>query len=48
MDEFHADIPAHDEWKAAVMAGEIELDQIDTSPYLRRFGAKSVKLNAGS
>ncbi|HEV7760268.1 MAG TPA: LLM class flavin-dependent oxidoreductase [Acidimicrobiales bacterium] len=48
MDEFHADIPAHDEWKAAVMAGDIALDEIDTSPYLRRFGAKSVKLNAGS
>jgi alkanesulfonate monooxygenase SsuD/methylene tetrahydromethanopterin reductase-like flavin-dependent oxidoreductase (luciferase family) len=44
MPEFHANIPAHDEWKAAVMSGDLDLDEIDTSPYLRRFGAKSVRL----
>jgi alkanesulfonate monooxygenase SsuD/methylene tetrahydromethanopterin reductase-like flavin-dependent oxidoreductase (luciferase family) len=44
MPEFHANIPAHEEWKAAVMSGDLALDEIDTSPYLRRFGAKSVRL----
>ena len=44
MPEFHANIPAHEEWKAAVMSGDLDLDEIDTSPYLRRFGAKSVRL----
>jgi alkanesulfonate monooxygenase SsuD/methylene tetrahydromethanopterin reductase-like flavin-dependent oxidoreductase (luciferase family) len=44
MPEFHANIAAHEEWKAAVMSGEHTLDQIDTSPYLRRFGEKSVRL----
>ncbi|HET8618721.1 MAG TPA: LLM class flavin-dependent oxidoreductase [Acidimicrobiales bacterium] len=44
MPEFHAGIGAHEEWKAAVMSGERTLDQIDTSPYLRRFGDKSVRL----
>ena len=44
MDEFHANIPIHEEWKAEVMAGERPLDVIDTSPYLARFGRKSVRL----
>jgi alkanesulfonate monooxygenase SsuD/methylene tetrahydromethanopterin reductase-like flavin-dependent oxidoreductase (luciferase family) len=44
MDEFHANVPAHEEWKADVMAGERPLDVIDTSPYKARFGAKSVRL----
>jgi alkanesulfonate monooxygenase SsuD/methylene tetrahydromethanopterin reductase-like flavin-dependent oxidoreductase (luciferase family) len=44
MPEFHANIDAHEEWKAAVMSGERTLDEIDTSPYLRRFGEKSVRL----
>ena len=30
MPEFHAREPEHQEWKAAVLAGEIELDEIDT------------------
>ena len=34
MPEFHADEPAHQEWKQGVLSGEIELDRIDTSPYL--------------
>ncbi|WP_439815306.1 LLM class flavin-dependent oxidoreductase [Zavarzinia sp. CC-PAN008] len=33
MPEFHADEPAHQAWKAKVLAGEIELDEIDTKPY---------------
>jgi alkanesulfonate monooxygenase SsuD/methylene tetrahydromethanopterin reductase-like flavin-dependent oxidoreductase (luciferase family) len=44
MDEFHANVPIHEEWKAEVMAGERPLDVIDTSPYLARFGRKSVRL----
>jgi alkanesulfonate monooxygenase SsuD/methylene tetrahydromethanopterin reductase-like flavin-dependent oxidoreductase (luciferase family) len=44
MEEFHANIPAHEEWKAGVMAGEIELEEIDTAGFQRRFGAKSVRV----
>ncbi|HZM39216.1 MAG TPA: LLM class flavin-dependent oxidoreductase [Acidimicrobiales bacterium] len=44
MDEFHANVPVHEEWKAEVMAGERPLDVIDTSPYMARFGKKSVRL----
>jgi luciferase family oxidoreductase group 1 len=33
MPEFHAMEPAHDEWKAGVLAGEIHLEEIDTSAY---------------
>jgi alkanesulfonate monooxygenase SsuD/methylene tetrahydromethanopterin reductase-like flavin-dependent oxidoreductase (luciferase family) len=44
MDEFHANVPAHEEWKAGVMAGEIQLEELDTAPHLRRFGAKAVRV----
>jgi len=44
MDEFHANVPVHEEWKAEVMAGERPLGVIDTSPYMARFGKKSVRL----
>jgi alkanesulfonate monooxygenase SsuD/methylene tetrahydromethanopterin reductase-like flavin-dependent oxidoreductase (luciferase family) len=44
MDEFHANVPAHEEWKAGVMAGEIRLEELDTAPHLRRFGAKAVRV----
>jgi len=44
MDEFHANVPAHEEWKEGVMAGEIELEEIDTAAFLARFGAKAVKV----
>lgn len=33
MPEFHADETAHQAWKQAVLAGEIELEDIDTQPY---------------
>jgi alkanesulfonate monooxygenase SsuD/methylene tetrahydromethanopterin reductase-like flavin-dependent oxidoreductase (luciferase family) len=33
MPEFHAREPAHQEWKRGVLAGEIQLDEIDTDPY---------------
>jgi alkanesulfonate monooxygenase SsuD/methylene tetrahydromethanopterin reductase-like flavin-dependent oxidoreductase (luciferase family) len=42
MPEFHANIPAHEEWKAKVLAGEIELEEIDTQPFRDRYGAKAV------
>jgi len=37
MPEFHADEPAHQEWKRKVLAGEIRLDEIDTTPFKDRF-----------
>jgi alkanesulfonate monooxygenase SsuD/methylene tetrahydromethanopterin reductase-like flavin-dependent oxidoreductase (luciferase family) len=33
MPEFHEREPEHQEWKAGVLAGEIELPEIDTTPY---------------
>ncbi|HEX2559111.1 LLM class flavin-dependent oxidoreductase, partial [Phenylobacterium sp.] len=45
MPEFHGNIPAHEEWKAKVMAREIELEEIDTAAFTARYGAKSVDLN---
>ena len=42
MPEFHANVPAHEQWKARVMAGEIELEEIDTDPYNQRYGDKAV------
>ncbi|HET6949823.1 MAG TPA: LLM class flavin-dependent oxidoreductase, partial [Acidimicrobiales bacterium] len=44
MDEFHANVPAHERWKSGVLAGDIELEEIDTEPFLRRFGAKAVRI----
>ena len=40
MPEFHAMEPAHQDWKRKVMAGEIDLEEIDTTPYRERFGKK--------
>ncbi len=33
MPEFHANIPAHEAWKAKVLAGEIRLEEVDTTPF---------------
>ena len=33
MPEFHANIPAHEAWKAKVLAGEITLEEVDTTPF---------------
>jgi len=38
MPEFHAEEPAHQEWKRQVMAGEIQLEERDTSAHRDRFG----------
>ncbi len=44
MPEFHARIPAQEEWKRQVLAGEIELEEIDTQPFRDRYGPNSVQL----
>jgi alkanesulfonate monooxygenase SsuD/methylene tetrahydromethanopterin reductase-like flavin-dependent oxidoreductase (luciferase family) len=44
MPEFHANIPDHEQWKAQVLAREIELEEIDTQQFTDRYGAKSVQL----
>ena len=42
MPEFHANIPAHEAWKADVMAGRLTLEEIDTQAFQDRFGAKAL------
>jgi alkanesulfonate monooxygenase SsuD/methylene tetrahydromethanopterin reductase-like flavin-dependent oxidoreductase (luciferase family) len=44
MPEFHANIPAHEEWKAQVLSGARSLEEIDTEQFNQRYGAKAVKL----
>jgi alkanesulfonate monooxygenase SsuD/methylene tetrahydromethanopterin reductase-like flavin-dependent oxidoreductase (luciferase family) len=44
MPEFHAREPEHQEWKRGVLAGEIELEEIDTAPYRDRFGPNAVQI----
>ena len=44
MPEFHANIPGHEEWKAQVLAGEIELEEIDTEPFKDRYGRKAIQV----
>ncbi len=46
MPEFHANIAAQDAWKAKVLSGEIELEEIDTAPFRDRYGPNSVQLKA--
>jgi len=46
MPEFHADEPAHQEWKRKVLAREFELEEIDTTPYRERFGPNTVPIPA--
>jgi hypothetical protein len=44
MPEFHDAEAEHQEWKQGVLAGDIELDEIDTTPYTSRFSKNSVQL----
>src|SRR6185436_7307190 len=44
MPEFHANESAHQEWKRQVLARDIELDDIDTTPYRERFGPNTVPI----
>jgi alkanesulfonate monooxygenase SsuD/methylene tetrahydromethanopterin reductase-like flavin-dependent oxidoreductase (luciferase family) len=45
MPEFQAMEPEHQAWKQKVLAGEIELEEIDTSPYKSRYSKNSVQLD---
>jgi alkanesulfonate monooxygenase SsuD/methylene tetrahydromethanopterin reductase-like flavin-dependent oxidoreductase (luciferase family) len=42
--EFQANEPAHQEWKRNVLSGEIELEDLDTTPYTDRYGPNSVQI----
>ena len=44
MPEFHANVPAQEEWKRQVLAGEIDLEEIDTAPHRDRYGQNSVQV----
>ncbi len=44
MPEFHANEPKHQEWKQKVLSGEIELEELDTTPFTDRYGPNSVQL----
>jgi alkanesulfonate monooxygenase SsuD/methylene tetrahydromethanopterin reductase-like flavin-dependent oxidoreductase (luciferase family) len=44
MPEFHANIPAHEQWKADVLSGAHLLEEVETEQFTQRYGAKSVKL----
>lgn len=44
MPEFQAAELEHQEWKQKVLAGEIELEEIDTAPFQSRFSENSVQL----
>jgi alkanesulfonate monooxygenase SsuD/methylene tetrahydromethanopterin reductase-like flavin-dependent oxidoreductase (luciferase family) len=46
MPEFHANIPEHENWKHGVLAGEIELEEIDTERFTMRYGPKAVEVKA--
>ncbi|ETX01136.1 MAG: hypothetical protein ETSY2_37790, partial [Candidatus Entotheonella gemina] len=44
MPEFHANEPKHQEWKRKVLSGEIELEELDTTPHTDRYGKNSVQI----
>jgi hypothetical protein len=44
MPEFHAHEPEHQAWKQRVLNHEIELEEIDTTPYRDRYGPNSVQI----
>jgi hypothetical protein len=43
MPEFHEREPKHQAWKQSVLAGEIELAEVDTDPYKERYGMAQPK-----
>ena len=45
MPEFQAAEPEHQQWKQKVLAGEIELEEIDIAPFRSRFSENSVQLS---
>ena len=48
MPEFHAREPEHQKWKAAVLAGEIELEEVDTESFNFRGSAKPTIASDGA
>ena len=46
MPEFQGHHAAHEAWKAQVMAGEIELEEIETAAFQDRYGTKSMPVQA--
>ena len=44
MPEFHAREPEHQDWKRRALAGEITLEEIDTTPFRNRFGPNAVQV----
>ena len=44
MPEFHADEPAHQDWKRQVMSGEIELEELETNVHKDRYGKTLAKV----
>ena len=40
--ELHANIPEHEAWKADVLAGRTQLEEIDAQQFTDRYGAKAV------
>ncbi len=42
MPEFHANVPAHEAWKADVLSGRTALEEIETQAFNDRFGAKAL------
>src|SRR5580658_337482 len=42
MPEFHANVPAHEAWKADVLSGRTPLEEIETQAFNDRFGAKAL------
>jgi hypothetical protein len=47
MPEFRED-PEHDAWKAGVMSGAIELEEIDTAAFTDRYGKLGITLAPAS
>ncbi len=47
MPEFHAMEPEHQAWKQKVLAGEIQLEEIDTQPFRDRFGPNALTVSRG-
>ncbi|MDB5448129.1 MAG: Alkanal monooxygenase alpha chain [Phenylobacterium sp.] len=48
MPEFHANVPAQDAWKAKVLAGEIQLPELDTEAFSVRARNLAIELPAGA
>ncbi len=48
MPEFHAREPEHQKWKAGVLGGEFELEEVDTESFNLRGSAKPSLRSDGS